>query len=191
PACERLRQRGPEHRRRTRLQQHGRRDRQDDERQPRAPAGARRVLQPLQPPELRTARQHRRQPGVRPHHEHAIPDGRVRIVAAAAVRGESELLMRHGVAALILVALSPGAARAGAPPAPKRIVALYWYSKDFPSNVDFDRGLQAALQKAAPGSVEYHAEFLESNRFVGDAQSLALRDYLAKKYGDRGVDVLV
>src|SRR5262249_1952043 len=75
--------------------------------------------------------------------------------------------------------------------APKRIVALYWYGRDFLTNVEFDRGLQAALRQAPPGTVDYHAEYIESNRFSGPEQSIVLRDYLRRKYADRNVDVVV
>src|SRR5262249_24817912 len=87
-----------------------------------------------------------------------------------------------------------GAAGAAGPagPAPaaaasRRICALYWYGRDFLANVEFDRGLQAALRQAPPGAVDYHAEYIESNRFSGPEQSIVLRDYLRRKYADRNV----
>ena len=42
-----------------------------------------------------------------------------------------------------------------------------------------------------PGSVEYYSEYLESNRFPGEKQSLLLRDYLRTKYADRNIDVIL
>jgi len=75
--------------------------------------------------------------------------------------------------------------------APKRILALYWYNKDFPSNPAFDRSFQAAVKSAPAGSIEYYSEYLESDRFPGENQSEVLRDYLHQKYANRSIDVVV
>jgi PAS domain S-box-containing protein len=91
----------------------------------------------------------------------------------------------------LVVLLSSQAAPVKAPPAPKRILVLYWYSKDFPTNAGFDRSFQAVLQSAPAGSIEYYTEYLESDRFPGENQSKALRDYLRQKYASRTIDVVV
>jgi PAS domain S-box-containing protein len=75
--------------------------------------------------------------------------------------------------------------------APKRILALYWYNKDFPSNPAFDLSFQAALKSAPAGSIEYYSEYLESDRFPEENQSEVLRDYLRQKYASRSIDVVV
>jgi len=91
----------------------------------------------------------------------------------------------------LVVSLFPQGAPAKAASAPKRILALYWYNKDFPSNGPFDRSLQAVLKSAPAGSIEYYTEYLESDRFPGENQSEALRDYLRQKYASRFIDVVV
>ncbi|HST12156.1 MAG TPA: PAS domain-containing protein, partial [Terriglobales bacterium] len=91
----------------------------------------------------------------------------------------------------LVVLLSSQAAPVKAPPTPKRILVLYWYNKDFPSNAGFDRSFQAVLQSAPAGSIEYYSEYLESDRFPGENQSKALRDYLRQKYASRAIDVVV
>ena len=91
----------------------------------------------------------------------------------------------------LVVFLFPQGAPAKAAAAPKRILALYWYNKDFPSNAPFDRSLQAVLKSAPAGSIEYYTEYLESDRFPGENQSEALRDYLRQKYASRFIDVVV
>jgi PAS domain S-box-containing protein len=73
-------------------------------------------------------------------------------------------------------------------PTNKRVLALYWYGKDLPLNVAFDRGLQAALKSAR---IEYHAEYFEPNFFQGEEQAAPLRDYLKRKYSDRPLDVVI
>src|SRR5262245_55681083 len=70
----------------------------------------------------------------------------------------------------------------------KKVLTLYWYSKDFPSNIEFDRGIQEVLRKAG---IDYYAEYLEPNRFPGEGQEIALRDYLRLKYSERKIDVVV
>jgi PAS domain S-box-containing protein len=91
----------------------------------------------------------------------------------------------------VVVLLAPSVARAQQSAAPKRVLALYWYNKDFPINVRFDKGFQAALQSAPAGTVEYYPEYLESDRFPGENQYLLLHDYLRRKYADLAIDVVV
>src|SRR5262249_45541541 len=74
---------------------------------------------------------------------------------------------------------------------PKRVLVLYWYGRDFPHNAEFDRSFQNVLNSAAPGSIEYYPEYLETDRFPGEEQALLLRDYLRQKYADRTIDVVV
>src|SRR6185503_14685797 len=62
---------------------------------------------------------------------------------------------------------------------------------DQPANVDFDVEFHAALRLAAVGPIEYYTEYLESNRFPGENQSLLLRDYMQEKYANRTIDVIV
>jgi PAS domain S-box-containing protein len=71
------------------------------------------------------------------------------------------------------------------------VLVLYWYNKDYPWNVNFERSFQAALRSAGSGAFEYYPEYLESNRFPGENQSLFLHDYLRQKYADRNIDVVV
>src|ERR1044072_647192 len=73
---------------------------------------------------------------------------------------------------------------------PKRILTLYWSSKDYPGNVMFDQSFQATL-KSSPDWIEYYSEYFDSDRFPGEAQSLLLRDYLRQKYADRAIDVII
>ena len=97
-----------------------------------------------------------------------------------------------GIAGLgLILSLLPSFGRAQQSAAPKRVLVLYWYDKDFPGNVTFDQSFQAALQSAPAGTVEYYPEYLESNRFPGENQSSLLHDYLRQKYADRTIDVVV
>lgn len=74
---------------------------------------------------------------------------------------------------------------------PKRILLLYWNNRNYAGNIAFEQNFRAALQSAPPGTVESYSEYLESNRFPGEQQSVLLRDYLRTKYADRNIDVIV
>jgi PAS domain-containing protein len=91
----------------------------------------------------------------------------------------------------VVILLLQLVARAQHSEEPRRVLVLYWYNKDHPWNFGFDRSFQEALQKEPAGTVEYYAEYLESNRFPGENQSLLLRDNLRQKYADRTIDVIV
>src|SRR5262245_43251657 len=91
----------------------------------------------------------------------------------------------------VVVLMAPLVARAQQSAAPKRVLVLYWYGKDFPANVRFDQSFQAALQSAPDGTVEYYPEYFESDRFPGENQAQGLWDYLRRKYADRTIDAVV
>src|SRR5262245_1268311 len=74
---------------------------------------------------------------------------------------------------------------------PKRVLALFWLGKDSGLNVELEQGVQMVLKSAPVGTVEYYAEYLESNRFPGEAQSVLFRDYLRLKYADQRIDVIL
>jgi PAS domain S-box-containing protein len=108
---------------------------------------------------------------------------------AARIRssGMGSMVCFLGLAILLFSLAALAKATAG----PKRILVLYWYNKDFSSNVIFDRSFQASLKSAPAGSIEYYTEYVESDRFPGENQYEALRDYLRQKYANRPIDVVV
>src|SRR5262245_13819537 len=75
--------------------------------------------------------------------------------------------------------------------ATKKVLALYWYNKDYSWNVNFDQTFQATLRAYPAGNIEYYAEYLESDRFPKEKQSDLLHRYLQQKYVDRTIDVVV
>ena len=95
------------------------------------------------------------------------------------------------IAIFILVTLVPSVVQAPQSRTPKRVLALYWYNKDFPGNVNFDRSFQARLNSSGIPNLEYYPEYLESNRFPGQVQEQLLRDYLRQKYADKPIDIVV
>src|SRR5215510_7285734 len=101
----------------------------------------------------------------------------------------------HVVAATLLVAglvlTFVSASRGQQSSVRKSVLVLYWYNKDYPWNVKFDQSFQAALHSAQAGTIDYYPEYLETNRFPGENQSVLLHDYLRQKYADRAIDVVV
>jgi len=75
--------------------------------------------------------------------------------------------------------------------APKGILILYWYNREYAGNITFEQNFRTGLQSAPTGSVEYYSEYLESNRFPGEDQELLLRNYLREKYAGRKIDVII
>jgi PAS domain S-box-containing protein len=91
----------------------------------------------------------------------------------------------------VLSMLIPSASSAQESAEARRVLVLYWYNKDYSWNINFDRAFQAVLHSSDAAPFEYYPEYLESNRFPGENQSLLLRDYLRQKYADRSIDVVV
>jgi signal transduction histidine kinase/CheY-like chemotaxis protein len=100
-------------------------------------------------------------------------------------------LIPTALVVLAVVPLSPSDGRAQQTGPPKHVLILYWDDRDHPANVDFDAEFHTALRLAAAGPIEYYTEYLESNRFPGENQSLLLRDYMQEKYANRTIDVIV
>ena len=91
----------------------------------------------------------------------------------------------------LILTLSLLGASAAEPTTPKRVLVLYYRGKDFPANVTFDQRIQAVFRSARPGSIEYYAEYLETDRFPGENQPLLMRDYLRGKYAEHKIDVII
>jgi len=80
---------------------------------------------------------------------------------------------------------------ASAQDTPKKVLVLYWESKDFVGNISFDKGLQAGLFADPSSKVELFSEYLDTTRFPGDKQSELLHDYLREKYANQKIDVVI
>jgi len=75
--------------------------------------------------------------------------------------------------------------------ATKKVVVLYWETKDFPGNVSFDQGFQAGMRSEPSTRWELYSEYLDSTRFPGEQQEELLRDYLREKYAKQKIDAVV
>ncbi len=75
-------------------------------------------------------------------------------------------------------------------PRPKRVLALFDMGKDSPANVIWDRTIRETLASAGPDA-EYYAEYLDAARFSDESQADAFHSYLARKYRDHPIDVII
>ena len=75
--------------------------------------------------------------------------------------------------------------------AKKKVLVLYWDTKDFPGNISFDQGFQAGMRSEPSSEWEIFSEYLDSPRFPGEQQAELLHDYLRKKYAGQKMDAVV
>ena len=99
------------------------------------------------------------------------------------------LLVTVALACLTLVCTGPTAW--AQPRSPGTVLAVFWSSEDDPANQVHDAGIREGLRSRPEAPIDYHAEYLESDRFPEEEASLAFRDYLDRKYRDRRIDVVI
>jgi signal transduction histidine kinase len=73
----------------------------------------------------------------------------------------------------------------------KTVLAVFWGSETFPGNGRMDAAIQKVLDSDPRTRVNYFAEYLESEEFPADTASIALRDYIHRKFDGRRVDVVI
>jgi len=88
---------------------------------------------------------------------------------------------------LALSAASPVAAEEASS---RTVLTVYWSSDSFGGTHELNSAIQDAL-RPHPERIDYFAEYLESDRFRDEDISMALRDYIRRKYRDRKIDVVI
>lgn len=73
----------------------------------------------------------------------------------------------------------------------KKVLVLYWETKDFPGNISFDQGFQTGMRSEPSNQWELFSEYLDTTRFPGEHQEELLRDYLREKYAKQTIDAVV
>jgi signal transduction histidine kinase len=89
--------------------------------------------------------------------------------------------------AFCLVAVSPALLAENA----RNILVLYSQGRLLPANIEVDRGLAEAFAAHPELPVERSAEFLETDRFRGEAYDRTLVSYLRGKFATRVPDVII
>jgi signal transduction histidine kinase len=98
---------------------------------------------------------------------------------------------KAGRVALLLLLLALLAPATSAQEQTRKVLVLYWESKDFVGNISFDKGFQTGLFADPSSKVELFSEYLDTTRFPGEKQSELLHDYLREKYANQKIDVVV
>jgi ABC-type uncharacterized transport system substrate-binding protein len=101
----------------------------------------------------------------------------------------SRIVVTAGVAVIAPVWLSPIAVAQEA--LPRTVLTIHWGAEDFPGTAVIDAAIRKALQSRATAPVNYYAEYLESETFPSELATLALRDYIRRKFDGRRIDVVV
>src|SRR6267143_3907843 len=93
--------------------------------------------------------------------------------------------------ATLTLALATYVCAAEAQPQPRRtVLVVHWSPEEFPINPRRDAAIRAVLL-ASPETIDYFAEYLESDRFTEPQASKSLRDYIQEKYQGRRIDVVI
>ena len=104
---------------------------------------------------------------------------------------EGNVLRRTRRILLALLICAPSLTLAQESHKGKNVLALYWYGREYPTNVLYEQGLLRALRADPQGGPEYYSEYLEVDRFPEANQTRLLRDYLRQKYAHHRLDVSV
>jgi signal transduction histidine kinase len=93
--------------------------------------------------------------------------------------------------ATLTLALATYVCAAEAQPQPRRtVLVVHWSPEEFPINPRRDAAIREMLL-APPETIDYFAEYLESDRFTEPQASKSLRDYIQEKYQGRRIDLVV
>ncbi len=101
----------------------------------------------------------------------------------------SRIVATVSVAAIAAVWLPPIAVAQEA--SPRTVLTIHWGAEDFPGSAVLDGAIREGLQSRADAPVNYYAEYLESETFPTELATLALRDYIRRKFDGRRIDVVV
>jgi signal transduction histidine kinase len=101
----------------------------------------------------------------------------------------SRFVATAGIAAIATIWM-PSVAVAQTP-WPRTVLTIHWGAEDFPGTSVADAAIREALQSRAEAPVNYFAEYLESETFPGETATLALADYMRRKFEGRRIDVVI
>jgi PAS domain S-box-containing protein len=73
----------------------------------------------------------------------------------------------------------------------RKVLAIHWGGEDFPTTPPTNARVREVLRSCPGPAVDYHSEYLESDRFPGEKVPLALRDYIRGKYAGERIDAVL
>ena len=72
-----------------------------------------------------------------------------------------------------------------------RVLVLYSNERLLPANIAVDEAIRATFQTELQEPVEFYTEFLDVDRFPGEARQVRMSDYMRDKYRDRPPDIVI
>ena len=94
-------------------------------------------------------------------------------------------------AVALVTQLSWGQAAAAQNPGSRTVLAIHWGPEDFPGTSILDAAIREVLLSPPGTSIEYYAEYLESDVLPPATAATALHDYIARKFEGRRIDAVV
>jgi signal transduction histidine kinase len=91
--------------------------------------------------------------------------------------------------AIAFASLCPAASAQGE--TPRTVLTIHWGSESAPSTGRLDAAIRGVLLARPNARVDYFAEYLETEEFPAEAASIALRDYIRRKFEGRHIDVVI
>ena len=73
----------------------------------------------------------------------------------------------------------------------RTVLTIHWGPETFPGTPALDAAIRDTLLTQADLPVNYFAEYLESEQFPPETASVALRDYIEKKFQGRRIDLVI
>lgn len=92
---------------------------------------------------------------------------------------------------IILIAATAIRLPAAQAASPRTVLAVYCSAEEVPANRARDEAIRRALRSRPHEPVEYFAEYLESDRVPEREASLALREYIGRKYRGQRIDLVL
>jgi len=104
----------------------------------------------------------------------------------------SRCLTAPAIAVIAAGCLSTAAWAEGQPPqSPRTVLAIHGGPEFYPGSEAMDKAIRDVLLSSASTPVNYFTEYLESEEFSAELASVALRDYIGRKFAGRHIDVLI
>lgn len=73
----------------------------------------------------------------------------------------------------------------------RTVLTIHWGAESFPSNPIVDEAIRQALASRPDLATDYFAEYLEPEGFPADQSSLALAEYIRRKFRGRKIDLVI
>jgi hypothetical protein len=82
-------------------------------------------------------------------------------------------------------------AAAAQDPVTRTVLAIHWGPEDFPGTSTLDAAIREVLLSPPGTSIDYYAEYLESDVLPPATAAVALHDYIARKFDGRRIDAVI